>query len=204
MDDKLETLSNVGTGDGIALAKVGTDVPLKSLVAGTGITLVNNPNDITISSAVGSSGSTNLTFIHVNYPIQYASAVTHTITELSASLTPSSVNSKIEILYFINHEAHYNGVFLLHRNGVEIGSAPPSGLRNAGFAAVAYDGNVASTISPQTFHYIDSPNTTTPVTYDILVRYNQARVLNINRTFSSPDSSLYELATSSVMLREII
>ncbi len=48
---KLETLSNVGAGEGIALAKVGVDNPLKSLTAAGGITLTGNPNDIEIKSA---------------------------------------------------------------------------------------------------------------------------------------------------------
>lgn len=45
------TTSNAGTGVGLALPKVGVDLPIKSLIAGAGITLTNNPNDVTVTAA---------------------------------------------------------------------------------------------------------------------------------------------------------
>ncbi len=47
---KLETLTNVGLGVGIAKAKVGTNNDLKSLVAGTDISIVSGTDDITINN----------------------------------------------------------------------------------------------------------------------------------------------------------
>lgn len=45
----VQSSSNVGTGQGLALAKIGSDLPFKSLVQGTNISLVGNTNDVTIS-----------------------------------------------------------------------------------------------------------------------------------------------------------
>lgn len=50
-NDKVETSSNVGTGEGLALPKVGTDLPFKSLVAGSGITLTPAADSVTIDTS---------------------------------------------------------------------------------------------------------------------------------------------------------
>lgn len=47
---KLETSSNVGVGAGLALPKVGVDVPFKSLIATAPLVIVSNPTNITIST----------------------------------------------------------------------------------------------------------------------------------------------------------
>lgn len=57
------TSSNAGGGEGLAKAKVGVDLPFKSLVGGTGITLSSDANEITIDSdlALTASGPANVT-----------------------------------------------------------------------------------------------------------------------------------------------
>lgn len=54
--DKVETSSNSGAGEGLALAKVGFDLPFKSIVAGTNITLTPDATTLTISASATSSG----------------------------------------------------------------------------------------------------------------------------------------------------
>lgn len=68
------TSSNVGTGAGLALPKVGVDLPFKSLVAGAGIVLTPTATEIEISSTatiieiksgsgtVSLGGNTSVTF----------------------------------------------------------------------------------------------------------------------------------------------
>ena len=52
------TTSNAGTGEGqLAKAKVGVDLPIKTIKAGSNVTVTNNTNDVTIS--VAASGETN-------------------------------------------------------------------------------------------------------------------------------------------------
>jgi len=45
------TSSNSGAGDGLALAKVGVDLPFKSLIDDTEIVITSNPSDLTFSIA---------------------------------------------------------------------------------------------------------------------------------------------------------
>ena len=55
---EVNTSSNSGAGEGLALSKVGSDLPFKSITAGTGITLTSSASELEISSAGGSN--TNL------------------------------------------------------------------------------------------------------------------------------------------------
>jgi hypothetical protein len=51
--DKLETLSNVGSGTGtLAQAKSGTNQPLKTIKAGSNVTITNNTNEVQIDVSV--------------------------------------------------------------------------------------------------------------------------------------------------------
>ena len=52
--------SNVGTGGGVFKQLSGSDLQLRSIVAGTNITITQNTDDITISSASSVTGGANL------------------------------------------------------------------------------------------------------------------------------------------------
>ena len=52
---EVNTSSNSGAGEGLALAKSGSNLPFKSITAGTGITLTSAANELQISSAGGVS-----------------------------------------------------------------------------------------------------------------------------------------------------
>jgi len=56
LDSKIETLTNVGTGAGIAKPKVAQNVDLKSILAGAGITINSLTNEIEII-ATGTGGA---------------------------------------------------------------------------------------------------------------------------------------------------
>ncbi len=61
---EINTSSNSGAGEGLALAKSGSNLPFKSITAGTGITLTSAANELQISSAGGTDtniGNANLT-----------------------------------------------------------------------------------------------------------------------------------------------
>ena len=49
----ISSTSNSGGGSGLALAKVGVDLPFKSLTAGSGVTLTPTATEIAIASSAG-------------------------------------------------------------------------------------------------------------------------------------------------------
>lgn len=53
---ELNTVSNLGTGEGIYSSKVDSDIKLKSIKAGTGVGLTSDANEITINVTGGTSG----------------------------------------------------------------------------------------------------------------------------------------------------
>lgn len=53
---KLETVSNQGAGEPLALPKVGTDQPIRSIVAGSNVSITVGPDTLTID-AMGGGGS---------------------------------------------------------------------------------------------------------------------------------------------------
>lgn len=54
---EVNTASNVGAGEGLAVAKVGVDLPFKSITAGTNITLTGSATELEIAAS-GGSGNT--------------------------------------------------------------------------------------------------------------------------------------------------
>jgi microcystin-dependent protein len=60
--DKLETVSNVGSGAGtLVQAKSGNNVPIKTISAGSNITITNNANDVNISASAPNPDASSTT-----------------------------------------------------------------------------------------------------------------------------------------------
>jgi len=66
---EVNTSSNSGTGEGLALTKVGSDLPFKSITAGTGITLTSSADELQINSA--SSGGDNISNADLTFNATY-------------------------------------------------------------------------------------------------------------------------------------
>jgi len=56
LDSKTETSSNSGAGEGLALPKVGNNLPFKSIVAGNNVTISSQADTITIEATGGGGG----------------------------------------------------------------------------------------------------------------------------------------------------
>lgn len=127
------------------------------------------------------------------------------ITGLSVNITPSSATSKILISYQIQGTADINnsGVyFRLMRDATPINVGDAAGSRprvsNFGSSINVYGMVVGG--GP----YLDSPATTSSITYKIQM-YNSASTTSyINRSQSDRDSSLYDgRVTSTITVMEI-
>lgn len=138
------------------------------------------------------------------------------VTPFSVTITPTSVNSKIVIFvnWFGEHQTTmgWDAMYGLKRNGGAIGQTPSEiGLRTAGMGMAANSyytagANDSSTPEALSFYYLDSPGTTSPVTYQLTVKTGTAALtLYTNRTVADTDQATdYERGTSSIIAIETV
>lgn len=130
------------------------------------------------------------------------------MTEFNQIITPKYANSKILVVWEIGYEAQYNGVFNIFRDGVILSNGYNTELGNvhySGYAAAAYDVDVASTPNRNTITFFDTPSTTSQITYGLSFRSASAssQVIYINRPFSSTGGTDYENQVSMGYIMEI-
>jgi len=130
---------------------------------------------------------------------------------LSASITPKSASSKVlvEVRWmgeFSNEAATWNLMWNLKRGTTLIGRNPswPTD-RNTGLmiSYLSYrDADSSSTPEGVFYNYLDSPATTSTITYNVCVQTDVSMTLFMNRT-AGYTSGGHEAGTSSVTLWEI-
>ena len=133
------------------------------------------------------------------------------ITNLTATITPSSTAKRIKVTVRWNGESSdsatdHNITFGLTRDGTVIGSPAAAGARNVGLSAVSesFGGSDADSTPASAFYdYIDSPATTSAVVYNATARANSTRTLFNQRTVGDVDSINFERLTSTMILEEI-
>ena len=130
---------------------------------------------------------------------------------LSASITPRSVTSRILIFVrwwgeISSQVEIYNTMWSLRRNGTVIGLPNQPGSLCIGIhsASISYYGNDNdSTPEMMNFHYVDSPATTSPVTYQVCLSCHNSVTFYTNREVNAATSGGYERGTSGITLMEI-
>jgi hypothetical protein len=100
-------------------------------------------------------------------------------------------------------------MFGLKRNGSPIGVPLNVGTRMSSMAALTssynHGGDVDSTPELIQYYYIDSPNTTDPVTYQATFLHSTAQTLYTNRTANNADTvASYERLTSNIFVMETL
>jgi hypothetical protein len=127
------------------------------------------------------------------------------IDELTLAITPKYNTSKILLSYMLTYETIEDTVFRLSRNGSIIGRNSTDLNYWAGTAVPPNDGN-GSTPTTQTFFYLDSPASTSSLTYRVLFgssRLGVTRDFYLNRSINNAGSSQYEVGISQVLIQEI-
>jgi hypothetical protein len=141
--------------------------------------------------------------------IATAAATEASVTDMFLEITPKYANSKILVMMDVTGEQADHGiVFRLSRNGGAIGNNGTVPLQFwVGWKVSFYDGDEASTPQSRLMSYLDSPATTSPVTYQLrfIPSDNVAKTFYLNRAAAGAavGQSGYEVGTSSVMLQEI-
>ena len=140
-----------------------------------------------------------------------SSGVITAITGLEASITPASTSSKILIFvrWFGEHSINGNNwdsIFGITRDGTAIGLPPTNSGSYLGMSMSSltyYASDASSTPETAFYNYIDSPSTTSSVSYRASFQTFTAETLYTNRTLNADGAYNYERGTSSIILMEI-
>jgi hypothetical protein len=133
------------------------------------------------------------------HPVQYVADNVHSIvsygstsggryvTPLDVTITPKFSNSKIFVQWVINFEAHQDMVFRVYRGSTLIGyNTSIANNRWNGVSTPDYDQNNSTTPGQSTISWIDSPNTTSAVTYRVYMQSSStgSYPFYLNRTYA--------------------
>ena len=189
----------------------GTDVGGKILFEeGTddASTLLTNglPAGITINSASLPTGSP-LQVVQVTKTDAFSmtSSTFADVTGFAAAITPSSSSSKILVMVSIGAAAHVNAVaeFKLLRGSTEILLGDGEGSRSR-TTTTYYGGSGGNQAAGIGINFLDSPNTTSAITYKIMIRSNtNGTIVAVNRTQNDSDAASQSRQTSTITLMEI-
>jgi len=160
--------------------------------------------------SLGPSGLTGKAYqLYTGRFSQSLSANTYTaINNISTSITPSSTSSKILLTGYLFHEQAYDAwssTCFFYRDSTKIGQAS-SGNINCGIAIPNNPYYLADNSSTPNYAYwafVDTPNTTSSVTYKLGMRTNSNITLYVNRCVSDNNTPDMERGCSFIMAEEI-
>ena len=140
------------------------------------------------------------------------SSIGRYITPLDITITPKFSNSKIMLHWVINAEAHHDQVIRIYRF-ISSGASSLIGFNSnnqgvhSGAAPILYDTDHNSTLNTHTVAWVDTPNTTSAVTYRIFTRpsNNGSNWFYLNRTVGGGTTGQgnHEIAVSYKSAMEI-
>ena len=128
---------------------------------------------------------------------------------MSVTITPSSTSSKILLMAqwngeFSNNAVAFNGMLSFLRNSTYIGAEVTS--RNYGIMPPVlsyYASEAGSTMESCSWRYLDSPATTSSITYYGAINSYVSITMYHNRTVVDSNTNAYEQGVSSIMAMEI-
>ena len=125
------------------------------------------------------------------------------VTGLSVSITPTSATSKILVISNLNWGASGNDInsARLLRDSTVISAGNAASNRSPSFAGMRTAS--ADNIETVSVTFLDSPTTTSSITYKIQVRVGSADTVYVNRTATDTDVSAFPRTVSSITLMEI-
>ena len=137
-----------------------------------------------------------------------AGAASALIPSLTASITPSSTSNKVLVTVVLNAvfntTAGQNMHTILFRVTTAIGIGDAAGSRSRVTSSTQ---NASSTSSNNLFtiSFLDSPATTSAITYGVKVRteYSASRVIYVNMTESTTDNVYFGRQISTITVMEI-
>ena len=183
---KVNNIQNIAT-DGIIVDGV---VQPAALPSGSVLQVVSTTLTANFSAAIGPGGNA-------------------AITGLSATITPSSTSSKILCFSQVTMsnsrgELQSVGIFF-RRGGTAIGVGDASGSRSRGSSAFKINTGDGDSVNSIGFNFLDSPSSTSALTYDIALLANEdgTYTYNVNRTRNNTNDARGVQGASTITLMEI-
>ena len=131
------------------------------------------------------------------------------ITGLTLTITPQSASSKFLLMGAWNGEGStansFDCTFGFKRDSSYIGNPAADGSRAIGRGVLAqgyWSSDADSTMDSWTGQYLDSPNTTSAITYKVFITARSAQTLYNNRTVDDINLTDRERTTSSLIVIE--
>ena len=131
------------------------------------------------------------------------------ITGLSVTITPKFATSKMLVMYTVNvgpTEGGYSAGVTLVRDSTEIfiGDAASNRPRISNFISISNTGGGTDyNMVNASGQHLDSPSTTSAVTYKMIARNFHSQDLHINRSRIDSDSDVVARAASSITVMEV-
>jgi len=134
------------------------------------------------------------------------SATFTTVTGLTATITPTELTSKILVIVQLTHGLSNNGPFghfKVTRGGTDIYRGDASGSRVQAVFGGFFAADARDTTLSASMVYLDSPNDTSPVTYQVEARRGPSGTAFINRGLNDNDSENATRGASSITVIEV-
>lgn len=122
------------------------------------------------------------------------------IADLSVSITPKSTSSKVLVTYCVNmstDDANF-GYLRLMRDSTAVVVGDASGTR-VQVTSQYYSENNEGNTGLMSFTFLDSPSTTSAVTYKVQIRCATAGTVTVNKSFRDTNGSGYDARTPSTI-----
>jgi len=129
-------------------------------------------------------------------------------TGLEASITPSATSSKVLVLisFAYSVDSDVNSIFQLYRDSTAIHLGDAASNRVRASAGTLYQKNNAQDIYSSSINCLDTPSSTSSITYALYYFRGYGATSNpvyLNRSHTDTDNNAYKRAISSITLMEI-
>ena len=155
---------------------------------------------------INGNGQTIVQVVQTFFPSTFSTTSTSftNVTGLSASITPSSASNKLLVIVNGYGSVSTNTgscLFDLTRNGSSVGG----GTANSNKPSVIGNGSIPfnSTTHSISIHYLDSPATTSAVTYQVRIKAQSGLTGTIGYAPGEADNADYGRYPSSITILEI-
>ena len=137
-----------------------------------------------------------------------SSTTFQTLTGLTVSITPTSTSSKVLVMVSTNGsaaQANLTNIFYrIMRDSTEIALGDTDGSRTrVTFGGNSLDTGVSNQMRSVSMSVLDSPNTTSAVTYSVNIAGTQAQPIVVNVDRDNSDSAIFGRGVSTITVMEV-